>query len=83
MIGTYAPIGTYATGLLNAILVCITAFGLNLSTNQVGAIQGVFNAFILLIAALWHLRQINQNKNGNGSGNGVKIAASRSTLEQK
>ena len=39
--------------LVNAVLVCITAFGLTLSADQTAAIMGLANATVGVVLAIW------------------------------
>lgn len=77
MIGT--AIGSAIVGVVNAVIVTVTAFGLSLSSNQIGSIQLLTNAVLALGTAIAYWIT-NRKKKPPDSNSGVKIAETRSIV---
>jgi hypothetical protein len=45
-------IAAASVAVINAVLICVTVFGVDLTPNQIGAIQAAVNAIIALAAAI-------------------------------
>ena len=45
----------YIVGFVNAVMALLIAFSIVLTQTQMGAVDGVVNAFVLLVTATYHV----------------------------
>lgn len=72
---TPVTVSTAATGLVTAVLATLTAFGLDLSAEQQGAVLGLVAAVLVVASLLWQRWGIDKSKVVEQTDDGRTVTA--------